>query len=82
MTLNEFNERHWTNGMTCEYGGMRREIVKVDFVEQLIGLKSCSDSDEVDMVRCENVSAVTCPVCEDRRSRPARGISSLYRLLW
>jgi hypothetical protein len=82
MTLDEFNERYWTNEMTCEYGGVRREIVSVDFVEKLIGLKSCSDSDDVDMVRCENVRDVMCPVCDDRKSRPARGISSLYRLLW
>jgi hypothetical protein len=81
MTLDEFNERYWTNGMTCEYGGVRREIVRVDFVEQLIGLKSDSNPDEVDMVRCENVNQVTCRVCEDRKPRPARGISSLYRLL-
>ena len=69
MTLDEFNERYWTNGMTCEYGGVRREIVTVDFAEQLIGLKSCSDSDDVDMVRCENVRQVTCPVCNEESLR-------------
>ena len=82
MTLDEFSERYWTNGMTCEYGGVRREIMSVDFAEQLIGLKSCDDSADVDMVRCENVNHVMCPVCDNRKPKRARGISSLHRLLW
>jgi hypothetical protein len=57
MTLDEFDRRYWRNGLVCDYCGARREIVSVDFAERLIGLKSLSD-DEVDMVRCENVSNV------------------------
>jgi len=63
MTLDEFNERYWTNGMTCDYCGQRRDIASVDFAEKLIGLKSLSDDGGIDMVRCENVTNVTCPAC-------------------
>lgn len=65
MTLNEFDDRYWTNGMTCEYSGARREIVSVDFVERLIGLKSIDEPDIIDMVRCENINDATCPACAD-----------------
>jgi hypothetical protein len=57
VTIDEFDERYWKNGLVCDYRGVRREIVSVDFAERLIGLKSLSD-DEVDMVRCENVNNV------------------------
>lgn len=80
MTIDEFNERYWTNGMTCEYAGERREIVSVDFAEHLIGLRSENQDDHPDMVRCENVNYVTCPEC-DPVPKPARGISALYRFL-
>lgn len=63
MTIYEFDERYWTNGMTCDYGGDLREIVSVDFAEKLIGLKSLTDDGGIDMVRCENVTNVTCPAC-------------------
>ena len=69
MTLDEFDVRNWVNGMTCFYDGHHRMIVSVDFTERLIGLRDMTDEDAVDLVRCENVAAVTYPSPANERAR-------------
>ena len=58
MTQDEFDHRHWINGTVVLYRGNWRDVVAVDFVEKLIGLKNI-DGDQLDWIRCENISAVT-----------------------
>lgn len=62
MTLDEFDSRKWVNGMTCMHDGRYRKIASVDFQEKLIGLKNMDETDMVDWVRCENVTAVADPL--------------------
>lgn len=61
MSIEEFDETAWRNGMTCVYQGRRCKVVSPDFCEKLLGLTCESMGEEVFWVRCENVTDVVSP---------------------
>lgn len=56
MTLQEFDETKWGAHMQCIYAHKVREVASVNFPERLVGLASLDEVDEIDWVRCENVT--------------------------
>ena len=54
MTQEQFRNQEWGVGMECTYKGKTRDIISVDFEEDLIGL-AADWSDQIQWVRCENV---------------------------
>jgi hypothetical protein len=57
MTIEEFNNTRFGNGMKVIYKGVENDIVSVDFEESLIGLGDVEEG-EIYWVRCENVNLV------------------------
>lgn len=56
MTIQEFNKQKWGVGMSCIYQEAERDIISVDFIESLVGLK---EDDSIQWVRCENINLLT-----------------------
>jgi hypothetical protein len=59
MSIEEFNDTRFGNGMKVIYRGEENDIVSVDFEESLIGIGiEGGDDGEIHWVRCENVTLV------------------------
>jgi len=58
MTQDEFDNTIFNAGMTCIYKSKTRDIVSVEFDEQLIGLRIDHDDEEQQWVRCENIKLI------------------------
>jgi hypothetical protein len=60
MTIEEFDKMKWKAGMQVRYHCLSksrtRDVASVNFLEKLIGLASIDEVDEIDWVRCENVT--------------------------
>lgn len=56
MSIEEFKNARFGAGNTVTYNGKTRQIVSVNFEENLIGLLNPLDDDSLDWVRCENTS--------------------------
>jgi len=54
MTQEQFRNQKWGVAMECTYKDKTRDIISVDFEEDLIGLTT-DWSDQIQWVRCENV---------------------------
>lgn len=58
MTQEEFEKRKWKAGMKAIINGKEKNIISVDFEQNLIGLEIEGDDEEIDWVRCENCEIV------------------------
>lgn len=66
MTIEEFSQTRFHAGMKVRYKGEIRDLVSVDFEENLIGIESeeieCEECGHVEigiqMVRCENCDLI------------------------
>lgn len=59
MSIEEFNNTRFGNGMKVIYKGEEIDIISVDFAEALVGIGiEGGDEDEIHWVRCENVELV------------------------
>ena len=58
MTIEEFKNTEFSEGMKVLYEGVENEIASVDFKEMLVGLEGDNDIEEPEThwVRCENVT--------------------------